>query len=599
MTTNQKIDRIRDLMKNNNVNAIIIPSSDPHMSEYVSDHWRTRAYVSGFSGSAGSVLITDTMSGLWTDGRYYVQAANELKDSEVQLFKAMEVDCPSITKYLCDNLKSGDTVGINGKIFSVNQVNDMKKDFDKKDIKLVSNVDFGNDIWEDRPVEELTPVYVLEEKYSGKSVKDKLEDLRKELADKDADSIVIGMLDHIAWLFNIRANDVECNPVVISYAFITKDKAILFTDSSRISNDVIDELKNAGIELREYNEIYDYVTKIDEKLSVLVDTKNTNFEIYNGLKENNNVEVVVGEDPILLMKACKNDVEVKNLYEAYKKDACALAEFYGWLYECLDNGEKITEWTASEKLQQFRAEQETYKGDSFTAIIAYKENAAMMHYAPKADTAKVLEKSNLLLNDSGGQYLFGTTDTTRTFALGEITDEERRDFTLVLQAVIALSSAKFKEGTTGSMLDVLSRQKLWNYGLDYRCGTGHGVGYLLNVHEGPQSFGNKDVKLKEGMILTVEPGVYTENSHGIRTENTVVVVKDEKTEYGQFYKFNCFTLVPIDTSCLDIDMMKCAEVRWLNEYHQKVYETISPLVSDRAKKWLEVKTKPITKCKHK
>lgn len=599
MNTNQKIEKIRDLMKNNKVNAIIIPSSDPHMSEYVSDYWRTRAFVSGFSGSAGSVLITDTMSGLWTDGRYYVQAGNELKGSEVQLFKAMEIDCPTITKYLCDNLKSGDTVGINGKLFSAKEVTQMKKDFDKNGIKLVSNVDFGNDIWEDRPLEELTPVYILEEKYSGKSVKEKLKDLREELNKNKANSIVIGMLDNIAWLFNIRANDVECNPVVTSFAFVTNDNAILFTESSRIEKDVVEELKKVDIEIKPYNEIFEYVTKIDEKLSVLVDEKNTNYEIYNGLKENENVEVVIGEDPILLMKSCKNDVEVKNIYEAYKKDACALAEFYGWLYESLDNGETITEWTASEKLQEFRQQQETYKGDSFTAIIAYRENAAMMHYGPKSDTAKVLEKSHLLLNDSGGQYLFGTTDTTRTFALGETTAEEKRDFTLVLQAVIALSNAKFKEGTTGSMLDVLSRQKLWDYGLDYRCGTGHGVGYLLNVHEGPQSFSNKDVKLREGMLLTIEPGVYTENSHGIRTENTVVVVKDEKTEYGQFYKFDCFTLVPIDTECLDISMMKCAEVRWLNEYHQKVYDEIAPLVSQRARKWLETKTKPITKCKHK
>lgn len=595
MTTDKKIEKIRHLMKNNKIDAIIIPSSDPHMSEYVSEHWRTRAFVSGFSGSAGSVLITDKMSGLWTDGRYYVQATNEIKNSQIKLFKSMEIDCPSIEKYICDNLKTGDTVGINGRLFSVSQVQKIKDTLKKNGINLVSDVDFANDIWDDRPSEVLTKAYILEEKYSGKSIEDKLKQLRQKLSTKDANAIVIGMLDNIAWLFNIRANDVECNPVLISYAFVLDDKAILFTDTNRIDKDIITILENSGVEFRDYEEIFEYITKIDRKLTVLVDDKNTNFELYNRLSKNKNIKVVIGEDPILLMKACKNDVEIKNIFEAYKKDACALAEFYGWLYECLDNGQKVTEWTASEQLQKFRAEQETYKGDSFTAIIAYRENASMMHYSPKLDNSKVIEKSHLLLNDSGGQYLLGTTDTTRTFTLGEITAEERRDFTLVLQAVISLSSAKFKEGTTGCMLDILSRQKLWNYGLDYRCGTGHGIGYLLNVHEGPQSFSNKDVKLREGMILTIEPGVYKENSHGIRTENTVVVVKDDKTEYGQFYRFDCFTLVPIDIDGLDISIMSDEEINWLNQYHKKIYDTISPLVSNRARKWLETKTKPIMK----
>lgn len=597
MTTNQKIEKIRSMMKENKINAIIIPSSDPHISEYVSEHWRTRAFVSGFSGSAGSVLITDDMSGLWTDGRYYVQAANEIKDSEIKLFKAMEVGCPTISKYTYDNLQNGQTVGINGKLFSSSQVKRMKELFDKKGIKLASNIDFANDIWEDRPRQIVTDVYLLEEKYSGKSATEKLKELREELSKENADSIVIGMLDNIAWLFNIRANDVDCNPVVISYAFVDKEKAYLFTDKSRVSKEIESVLASSDIFIEDYDKIYDFVKNISVKSNVLVDMENTNYEIYSLLSQNENIKVITKKDPILMMKACKNDVEIKNIYTAYQKDACALAEFYGWLYESLQNGDKITEWTASVKLNEFRQMQDTFKGDSFTAIIAYKENAAMMHYAPKEDTAKVLENNSLLLNDSGGQYLYGTTDTTRTFALGKITDEEKRDFTLVLQAVIALSNAKFKEGTTGSMLDILSRQKLWDYGLDYRCGTGHGIGYLLNVHEGPQSFGNKDVKLQKGMVLTIEPGVYTENSHGIRTENTVVVVEDETTEYGKFYKFDCFTLVPIDTDAIDTSMMRCKEIKWLNDYHKKVYDTISPLVSDRAKKWLELKTRPIQKVK--
>lgn len=597
MTVNEKIAAVREKMSAKGISAFVVPSNDPHQSEYVSSHWKTRAYLSGFTGSAGTVVITDSMSGLWTDGRYYVQAANELEGSEMTLFRAAEPDCPTPTEYLSKNLAEKAVVGLNGKLFSAKAVKDMEKKYAKKGITIDCNLDFGNEVWEteNRPAEDLTEVYHLPIEYSGKSAADKIKEVREKLKDLDAEAIVVSRLDNIAWLYNIRANDVENTPVVIAYAYVSPSDAILFTNTNRVPDDVKKELANNGVSLQDYNAIYSYIESEKNKLTVLCDETEVNYSLYQKVKENPSLTIKEATDPIALMKGIKNETETKNTYEAYIKDGCAEAEFYGWLFEALENGETITEYSASEKLAQFRTEQDGNKGDSFTAIIAYRENAAMMHYAPSADCCKVIERSHLLLNDSGGQYWNGTTDTTRTFAVGEVTDTERHDYTLVLQAVIALSSARFKEGTTGSMLDVLSRGKLWQEGLDYRCGTGHGVGYLLNVHEGPHSFSDKNTKLVEGMVLTIEPGIYTEGSHGIRTENTAVVMKDEKTEYGQFYHFDTFTVVPIDTACLDLSMMSDAEIKWLNDYNKHVYEVVSPRVSERAKKWLEKSTKPVSR----
>lgn len=594
MTANQRIEKIRRLMTENGVDACIIPSADPHMSEYFSDHWKTRAFVSGFKGSAGTFVITKAMSGLWTDGRYYVQAAKELSGTEATLFRASEPDCPSPTAYLCKELPEGSTVGFNGQLFSAVSVEKMEKEFAAHNFKMNSAVDFANDIWEDRPEETLTEVYRLDVCYTGRSAAEKLTDLREQLKKDHADAIVVSKLDNIAWLYNIRSNDVEDNPVVISYAYVSPEEAILFADDSRISSEVKTSLKAEGVSILPYNAIYTFLSDREAEERVLCDRSELNYSLYNAVKGNAALTAVLGTDPIFLMKACKNEVETKNTHNAYRKDGCALAEFYGWLFEELKKGTTLTEWDCSEKLAEFRRAQPLNRGDSFTAIVAYRENAAMMHYAPKPDCSKTLERSHMLLIDSGGQYLDGTTDITRTFALGEISDEERHDSTLALKGSLALMEAVFKEGISGSQLDVLCREYFWREGLDYRCGTGHGVGFMLNVHEGPQGFGSP-VKLKEGMVLTVEPGVYTEGSHGIRTENVVTVVKGEKTEYAQFLKFELFTLVPIDTKCLDVTMLTDHELDWLNRYHQHVWEELSPLVSPRAKAWLEDATKPLSR----
>ena len=595
MTVNEKIAKIRTMMSANKIDAVIIPSADPHMSEYFSDHWKTRAWVSGFTGSAGTFVITDKMAGLWTDGRYYVQAEKQLSGSEAVLFKASEPETPKVQEYLAKELSENAVVGINGQLFSAAYIKTMKEAFVKKNISVNRNIDFANDIWEDRPAESATEIYLLPVEYAGKSAAEKIADLRKQLKEKNADAITINTLDGIAWLYNIRANDVACTPVAVAYAYVSQEKAILFTNTGRVGEEVRANLAENGVEVCGYEEIFSMLKEIKEDTSVLCDEREMNYGLFHIMEENEKINLIVGENPVRLMKALKNEVETKNTYEAYLQDGIAEAEFYGWLEEALEKGETVTEYQASEKLYSFRAQREHFKGDSFTAIIAYRDNAAMMHYAPKEDASAVISRSHFLLNDSGGQYLTGTTDTTRTFAMGELTEEERRDYTIVLKSVIAMSTAVFKEGLTGYGLDVLCRGPLWKYGLDYRCGTGHGVGYLLNVHEGPQSFGNRDVKLQEGMVLTIEPGIYTEGSHGIRIENTAVVAKGEKTEYGQFMHFETFTVVPIDTTPLKTEMMTEEEIDWLNDFNRHAYEAVAPHVSERAEKWLKKATAPISK----
>lgn len=597
MTVNEKIALLREKMDSAGISAIVIPGADPHLSEYFSHHWSTVTYISGFTGEAGSVCVCKDMAGLWTDGRFYTQANIELAGSEVELFRASEPGTPAIPQYLSDKLPAGSTVGLNGTLFSAAAVKKMKELFASKGIELNTHINLANEIWdcdsaETRPVEEHSEIYHLDEKFSGKSSADKLAELRSALKKEGADSLIISRLDNIAWLFNIRANDVLNNPVVISYAYVSQNEAKLYTDCSRLPACVADILKSNGISVHAYEDIFSDLSSIQEELTVLCDENEANFNLYEAAANNEKLHTLNKTSPIPLMKALKNEVETKNTFHAHLLDGCAEAEFYAWLEEEMEKGTELTEWILSEKIHEFRQAQADNKGDSFTAIIGYKENAAMMHYAPTADNSKKLEKEGLLLNDSGGQYLWGTTDTTRTIALGPITDEERRDFTLVLRSVIDLTNVHWLEGTTGKELDILARNALWQLGINYRCGTGHGVGYLLNVHEGPQSFRSL-VPLQEGMVLTIEPGVYTEGSHGVRTENTVVVRKGEKTEYGQFYYFETFTLVPIDTRCLDMNLLDDEHIDWLNSYHAHVLATVAPHVSPRAKEWLKRACLPI------
>lgn len=592
MTVDEKISQIREKMISGNIDAFVVPSSDPHMSEYLPSRWKTRAYVSGFTGSAGTFVITKEGSGLWVDGRYYVQAERELVGTEIKLFYGADAGCPTFYKYLGDTLKSNSTVGFNGMSMSSTLVEKMEKAFKSKEIKINSTLDYANDIWISRNAPNYTDVFYLDERFSGESAQNKIENLKKEIAIFNADSIILGALDNIAWLFNIRANDIHCNPFVTSYAFISKEKSILFTDGSRISEEVLSILAKNGIDLMGYEDIFQYMKEVGD-LEVLCDKCEINYSLFKTIKSNNNIEVITETNPILLMKACKNKKEIENIHIAYLKDACANAEFYAWLFEALKNGKTLTEFDLVQRVAYYRSLEEHYFEESFDAILAYKDNAAMMHYQPLKDESRKLERAHLLLNDSGGQYFYGTTDTTRTFALGKITKEERHDFTIVLKGFIALSKVIFKRGSTGSDIDILSRQFLWSEGLDYRCGTGHGVGFMLGVHEHPPSFKDRKIEFKAGMTITIEPGVYRAGSYGVRLENTVVVTPHMTTEYGEFYRFETFTLVPIDTTCIDKLLLTKDEINWINCYHKLVFEKVSPLVSVKARKWLTENTKRI------
>lgn len=592
MTTNEKISRIRELMVKNNIKGLIIPSGDPHMSEYFSSHWKTREFISGFTGSVGTLVITLEESGLWVDGRYYTQGTKEIENSEIKLFKGSEPDCPKVSEYLADILNEGDVVGCNGKLFSLETMENIKNDFKEKNIKINGDIDFPNEIWKTRPQLNYEEIFYLEEKYSGKTPFEKIEILRDRIDNFGGEGIILGRLDNISWIFNIRAKDILNNPVVTSYGIILKNKSLLFTDKKRLPREVEEILNKNQIEVFEYEEIFNYILKL-KNLKLILDKKEINYYLYEKMIENKNIELILKENPIPLMKGCKNKVEIENIEKAYLKDACAQVEFYAWLESKLNKNEKVTEYDCVEKLKYYRSLQENYIEESFNPIVAYGKNAAMMHYSPKKNNSSLLNKKALLLNDSGGQYLEGTTDTTRTYSLGEVTLEEKHDFTLVLKSVINLSTAIFKDGCTGSDLDILARQYLWAEGLDYRCGTGHGIGFLLNVHETPPNFRDRDVKFQEGMCVTIEPGIYKENYHGIRLENTVVVTVDKITEYGKFFKFKDITLLPMDVDVLELEIMNEKEIKWLNDYHKKVYRTLKDLVSESGREWLKIKTKKI------
>lgn len=594
MNTNQKIASLRLAMKQNGASAYIIPSQDPHMSEYVTEHFKARQYFSGFTGSAGTLVVTEKGSGLWTDGRYFIQAEHQLSGSEVQLFKMGQKDVPTYIEYIVRELEDGQTVAIDGKLFSAATVKNMKKSFKDKKLKLNTSLDLVEGIWEHRPAVPLTEVYYHEINYTGLSCKEKLEKVRKVLKSKKVDGYVITELASIAWLFNIRANDIDYNPMAIAYAYVSQKEAYLCINDSRVPETVVHKLNEQGVVLKAYEEIEDLLKGIKEKTRVLCHIQNVNQHLYDLLDNNPVITIVEDEEVVIQLKAVKNDVEIENMIKAHIKDGCALTHFMVDFEKRMAKEEKLTEYDLLDLLIKARADQPNNKGESFNAIVAYKENAAMMHYAPTKENHKVLEKEGLLLIDSGGQYLEGTTDITRTFALGPVTDEEKRAYTLTLKSHIAMARAIFLEGCSGGNLDVLAREPMWENGLDYKCGTGHGIGFMLGVHEGPHSLRTTNyVPLKPGMALSNEPGVYAKDQFGIRIENILVVKEHMTTESGTFYRFDNITFFPIDTKPIQMDMLEPKEINWLNDYHQTIYKTLSPRLEGEALEWLKEKTQPI------
>lgn len=594
---NNNIKKFRELMKKENISAYIIPSSDHHQSEYVGKYFECRKFMSGFTGSAGTLLITLDEAILWTDGRYFLQAENELKNTEIKLYKMGEENVLTLEEYLIENIKKDTFLGFDGKVVNASEGLNLAKKLEFKNISIKYSDDLVDKIWDKRPYLPKEKAFLLETKYSGESFLSKLERLRNSIKKHNATTHIIATLDDIAWLFNIRGKDVLYNPVVLSYAVVTLDEVHLFVDSDKLTDDIKEEFSKENVKIMDYDYIYEFVKNIDEKEAVLLDINKVNYSIYNNIPKN--VRKIEKENPTMLFKAVKNEVEINNIRNCHIKDGVAVTKFIYWLKNNVGKID-ITEISASEKLEEFRKEQQDFIEPSFSTISAYKDHGAIVHYNADENTNYKLEKEGLYLIDSGGQYFDGTTDITRTISLGEISDEMKNNFTNVLRGMIRLSMAKFMYGCRGMNLDILSRGPLWNEGLDYKHGTGHGIGFVLNVHEPPNGFRwnvvperNDSVVLEEGMLTSNEPGFYKNGEYGIRIENSILTKKSDKNEYGQFMEFETVTLVPIDLDCINKDLMLKDEIEFLNNYHKEVYDKISPFLDEDETKWLKQYTKSI------
>ena len=585
MEIQQRIQNLRELMKVNGMDAYIVPSSDPHLSEYVADHFKCRQRISGITGSAGTVVITIEDAGLWTDGRYYIQASQQLQNTGIRLFRAADPGVPSYTEWLKGQLPEGSALGFDGQVFSAKQVKDMEKDFQGK-INLMFDQDLVGQVWkEDRPPIPSQAIFIHDVNYAGCTRVEKLKDLRTQMSNKGANVHVLTALDDIAWLLNIRGNDVPNNPVTIAHVLVTLDTCYLCIDESKVPGSVKAVLEEDGIRIKPYEALAGLLAGVQAEDAILLDTEGVNALLYHSI--NPQTSKVEGANPTTMLKAIKNSTELDNLRASNVLDGVAMVRFIKWLKTNIGK-EEITEITAGDTLEGLRREHQECVNLSFDTIAGYKDHAAIIHYKATPESAYTLDAEGLFLVDSGGQYFGGTTDITRTIVLGPLTEEEKRDFTLVLKGYIALATVKFLYGATGSNLDVLARQPIWKYGMDYKCGTGHGVGLFLNVHEGPLRLSQipNTVKLEEGMILTNEPGIYKEGRHGIRTENMMVVVKDEETEFGQFMRFEALTYCPIDRAGVDENLLTEEETVWLKEYNTMVYNKLEAHLNDEEKAWL-------------
>lgn len=574
-----------------NIQAFIIPSTDPHLSEYVAPHWKSREWISGFTGSAGTVVITEKKAGLWTDSRYFLQAAEQLQGSGIDLYKEMLPETPSITKFLSDELQPGESVGIDGKMFSVEQVESMQAELSAKNIQIVFCPDPMDELWENRPPMPESPAFVYDIKYAGKSCSEKIAAIRTELKKKSAESVMLSALDEIAWTLNLRGNDVHCNPVVVSYLLITEKKAVLFIAPEKVTEEVRNYLEEQQIEIQNYSDTEIYLSDLNSS-SILMNPVKTNYSVFSSV--NPQCRIIRGEAPVALLKAIRNEQEIKGIHAAMQRDGVALVKFLRWLESAVPSGTE-TELSIDRKLHAFRATQDLYVGESFDTIAGYKEHGAIVHYSATEESNATLHPKGFLLLDSGAQYLDGTTDITRTIALGELTTEEKTDYTLVLKGHIALAMAVFPSGTRGAQLDVLARMPLWSHKMNFLHGTGHGVGHFLSVHEGPQSIrmNENPIVLQPGMVTSNEPGVYKGGSHGIRTENLTLVCSAGEGLFGEYLKFETITLCPICKKGIIKELLTADEVDWLNNYNQQVYEKLSPKLNEEEKAWLKEATAAI------
>ena len=595
MTVKERITALRERMKEKKIDAYLVPTDDFHASEYVGEYFKCRKYITGFTGSAGTAVIMQDMAGLWTDGRYFIQAAAQLEGTGVDLFKMGEPGVPTIHQFLEEKLGEGMCLGFDGRTISAKEAAELSEALGKKGASLSVDYDLVGEVWEDRPALSCEPVMELDVKWAGESRADKCAKIRKAMEEKGADAFVLTSLDDIAWLLNIRGGDVHCCPVVLSYLVMTQKEIKLFANEKAFPAEVLDALAKDGVTLLPYDSIYGYVKTFAKDMKVLLCKQKANSRLVSNIPAE--VEILDEENLTLLPKAIKNPVEVENERIAHIRDGVALTKFIYWLKK---NVGKIpmTELSAEEKLYSFRAQQENFIDNSFDPIISYGVHAAINHYSATPETDIPIEPRSFLLADTGGNYYEGTTDTTRTIVMGSVTDEQKKFFTAVLRGMLNLGNAKFRYGCTGVNLDYLARGPLWELGQDFNHGTGHGVGYLLNVHEGPNSFrwkvvpGNNAV-LEEGMITSDEPGYYVEDGYGIRHENMIVCKKAEKTQFGQFMCFEFLTMVPFDLDAVVPEQMTAHERELLNNYHAQVYEKISPYLDEDEKAWLKEATRAI------
>lgn len=595
MNVPERIAKLRSFMEEKGIDIYVVPTADFHQSEYVGEHFKVREFITGFTGSAGTAVITKTEAYLWTDGRYFIQAAKQLEGSTVGLMKMGEPGVPTLLEYLSDKLPENGTLGFDGRAVSMGEGQDYEAIAASKNGNIVYDYDLIDAIWTDRPALSTEPVFALDIKYTGESVASKLGRIRESMKACGATSHVLTTLDDICWTLNIRGNDIEFFPLVLSYAIITMDKMDLYIDEAKLSEEIKNDLAKDGVVFHPYNDIYEDIKKVSENEVLLIDPARLNYALYNNIPQN--VAKVEERNPEILFKAIKNDVEIANIRVAQIKDSVAHVKFMKWLKENVGKM-KITEISASDKLDEFRAEQGNFIRPSFEPISSFGEHGAIVHYTSSPETDVELKEGGFLLTDTGAGFYEGSTDVTRTYAFGEIPQIMKDHFTLVAISNLSLANAKFPKGCTGMTLDMLARKPFWDRNLNFNHGTGHGVGYLLNIHEGPAGFrwlfrAGEIQPFEKGMIITDEPGIYIEGSHGIRLENELLTCEGEKNEYGQFLYFEPITYVPMDLDAINPDIMTAEEKKMLNDYHKTVYEKVSPYLDKEEKEWLRNYTREI------
>lgn len=586
----KRLHALRGFMEEKGIHAFIIPSTDSHLSEYPASHWASREWISGFTGSAGTIVVTREKAGLWTDSRYFLQGADQLKETEIDLFREGLPDTPTIEEWLTSELDEGEFVGIDGSVYAAKEAFELTLKLNVKGLRLISDYDPFASIWHDRPEIPQNPIFVLPEKYTGESAAKKISRICDTIEKKGAESLLVASLDTIAWIFNIRGNDVKCNPVAVSYAFVSRKETVLFIDPKKLTDESREYITLQGVTIAEYTKIFDYVANV--KSSICLDSNKVTFKLYNTISADNRIIDI--PSPADLMKSVKNETEIQGFNDAMERDGVALVRFFMWLEKAIPEG-NVTEILIPEKLVEYRSQQKNFVGESFDTIAGYGPNGAIVHYHVTPESSLNIKPEGFLLIDSGAQYFDGTTDITRTIAVGPLSEQMKRDYTLVLKGNIALSRAKFPQGTRGSQLDILARQFLWQEGLNYLHGTGHGIGHFLNVHEGPQNIrmNENPTTIQPGMVTSNEPGLYRGGKYGIRIENLILAQHETATEFGDFYSFKVITLCPIDTTPIVRELLTEEEIVWFNEYHKYVYDRLSPLLTESEKQWLKAKTNEI------